>query len=144
MKRRTLIKALPFLGFGVAVPLAARDVTAEEPNVRVRRLQRELSDALAELMKAPVASADFVSVVYPSGTTKDARTLYDRDLFEANEARELVRACAIYEWRAKDEVPQAAMTAAPFNRTQWEFAQLDENEARNAMLRTFRGEPDAA
>ncbi|MBN9334912.1 hypothetical protein [Devosia sp.] len=141
MKRRSFIQAIPFVGLGTAVPMAA-EAAPEAPNAKVRRLQRELSDALAELITVPVAPADYVSIVFPTGTTKYTRTLIERDVYESTHERELERSIAIENWRAKDIVLQASLK--PFDRTRWEFASLDENEARNAMLRTFRGEHHAA
>lgn len=135
-RRGALIGAL-VSSAALAVPAAAAVHVGEEPNAKVRRLQKELSQALAELMVAPVANADYVSIVFPSGTAPGyERSTIDREIFESSREREVMTAQAIAHWRHADDDLKAAMN--PFDRTRWEFASLDENEARNAMLRFFR------
>ena len=137
---RHITRRAALVGFvtsaAATVPAAYAVSVAEEPNAKVRRLQRELSDALAELQAAPAASGDYVSIVYPTGTVDYARTLIDRDVFESTRDREILRGRAIDVWRQSDNALTA--TLSQFDRTRWELAKLDENEARTAMLRVFR------
>ncbi|MFD1945076.1 hypothetical protein [Paradevosia shaoguanensis] len=134
--RRLLLKASPALALVGSAVFATDAIAAEEPGTKVRRLQRELSDALAELMTSSVAPADYVSIVYPAGTVEYARSLIDRDIFESGRERETLRGRAIDQWRVADDALKDALKS--FDRTRWEFANHSENEARNAMLRTFR------
>ena len=82
----------------LAVPAAAAVQAAECPRDKVRRLQRELGVALAELAAAP-GGFDYVSVVEPAGTKPYNRSLIDRDVYLDDRRREDVRSQAIGRWR---------------------------------------------
>lgn len=64
----------------LAVPAAAAVHVAENPFERVRRLQREISAALADLIAA--GGPDYVSICAADGTDRFTRTVVDRDVYE--------------------------------------------------------------
>lgn len=122
----------------LAVPAAAAVHVAENPHDKVRRLQRELSGALAEL--AVLNSAcDYVSIVYPDGTAKGyGRTLIEREIYESTRESETVRSQVIGRWRAFDGAASSVACTLPFDRASWENLNYNAQDALRDMLRTFR------
>lgn len=124
----------------LALPAAAAVHMAEEPHSKVRRLQRELADALAELAAAP-GGYDYVSVVQATGTAQYTRALTDRDLYEDGLRRRTIRERAVGVWRNAEidqQLAWDAYLAGTVHRSTWENLNLARHDAMDAMHEVLR------
>lgn len=136
-RRAALVGALSS-SLALAVPAAAAVHIAEDPHAKVRRLQRELSAALAGLASYS-AACDYVAVTYPDGTADGyGRSLIEREIFESTREAETRRTQVIGRWRAFDGAAASVAYSQPFDRTRWENLNFNAQDALGDMLRTFR------
>lgn len=122
----------------LAVPAVAAVHIAEDPHAKVRRIQRELSAALAGLASYS-AACDYVAVTYPDGTADGyGRSLIEREIYESTRQMETRRSGVINRWRLADEEQAAVMRPGNFDRTRWESANVTAQAAMHEMLQVFR------
>ncbi len=137
--RRKALATLPAVGTAVVVPAVAEAVENEHPAAKVRRLARELADAMVEV---PEYAAN--AIVYPSGSGDGIYFLCDqqysrmtRAMLEYQKAhQEKIRAYA--ETFAPDE--RIPLPERPEHRRYWDAFHRC-NQAQYALMDAFEAGP---